>query len=135
MLSQFNQFLFLIDIHILNYPNLHNLSLLFCLVLPSPDNQGLTAVIEHLSCWILEPVFLDDAAVQRKNPETWTTGNRVNISWDFSNLASDLSVTIEIINLFYNQSGIEFHNYTTVVFSQPNTGKAEFDLPLMENLR
>ncbi|PFX16980.1 Sushi domain-containing protein 2 [Stylophora pistillata] len=83
----------------------------------------------------LEPVFLDDAAVQRKTPETWTTGNRVNISWDFSNLASDLSVTIEIINLFYNQSGIEFHDYTTVVFSQPNTGKAEFDLPLMENLR
>ena len=73
--------------------------------------------------------------MQRKAPDTWTTGNRVNITWNVSDLAADLSVTIEIINLSYNQSGREFHNYTTVVFSQPNTGKAEFDLPLMENLR
>lgn len=83
----------------------------------------------------LEPVFLDDTTVQRKAPDTWTTGNRVNITWNVSDLAADLPVTIEIINLSYNHSGREFHNYTTVVFSQPNTGKAEFDLPLRENLR
>ena len=43
----FNQFLFLINIHILNYPDTQ-LSELFHLVPTSPNNQGLTVSIQFL---------------------------------------------------------------------------------------
>ena len=73
--------------------------------------------------------------MQRSEPETWTSGTRVEISWNVLELGADLPVTVEIISLFYGQNGIEVQNNVTVVSNQPNKGKAKFDLPRMENLK
>lgn len=73
--------------------------------------------------------------MQRGDPELWTSGNRVGISWDPQELAVEQLVTVEIINLFDGQEGIKVHSNITVVSEQLNTGKAEFDLPKIETLR
>lgn len=84
---------------------------------------------------ISEPFHSYDAYVQRGDTKIWTTGNRVEISWNPQELAADQPVTVEIINCVDGENGIEIHSNITVVSEQPNTGKAEFHLPKMENLR
>lgn len=82
-----------------------------------------------------EPPKFYDTYVKRGDPELWTFGNSVGISWDFQELPVEQLVTIEIINLLDGRGGIKVHGNITVVSDQLNTGRAEFDLPKMEALR
>ncbi|KAL9985293.1 hypothetical protein ACROYT_G007678 [Oculina patagonica] len=82
----------------------------------------------------LEPTNFYDALVKRGDPTIWTLGTRVDISWDYQELAAEQPVSVEIVNFFDYQDGIKAHSNITVVSQHPNTGKAVFDLPKMKNL-
>lgn len=82
----------------------------------------------------LEPPNFYDAYVQRGDPNLWTFGYHVGISWDSQELAADQLVTVEIINLLDGGGGIKVHSSVTLISDQLNTGKAEFHLPKMETL-
>ena len=58
----------------------------------------------------------------------------MQISWNPDELA-DRPITVQIINLAARLGTIQVHSVITVVSEQENVGKAEFDLPELNNTR
>ena len=87
-------------------------------------------------CFVsLEPIKFYHASVQLiEYPTAWISGSRVHITWNPNELA-DQPITVDIINIVYHLATIQVDSNITVVSEQGNTGKAEFDLPELDNSR
>lgn len=91
--------------------------------------------LNHFCFVFLEPVNFYNTSVQLSEyPTVWTPGGRVRVLWNSKELA-DQPVTIDIINLVEHLGTIQVHSNITVVSEQENTGKSEFNLPDLDNIR
>ena len=114
-------------ISLLAGPTEFNSARMKCIYQKQPHQNRIVFVF----VFFLEPINFYHASIQLiEYPTAWTTGRRVQISWNPDELA-DRPITVQIINL----GTIQVHSVITVVSEQENVGKAEFDLPELNNTR